>query len=185
MIEKGKKALDLGCGDGKLLRLLMEHKGVKGYGIEINPDMVIKCIDVGIPVVQGDIDTSLFEYADKTFDYVILNQTLQATDNPEKVLKEMLRIGKRVIIGFPNFGNWKIRMKMLFYGAMPISDTLPDKWYETPNIHLFTMRDFRDICRRLGVCILDRYYIRDHHIFQNGLFPNLTSDLCIFELEGF
>ncbi|MBN1900989.1 homoserine O-acetyltransferase [Candidatus Sumerlaeota bacterium] len=185
MIKKGKKVLDLGCGDGRLLRLLMEHKGVRGYGIEINPDMVVKCVEVGIPVVQGDIDTSLSEYADKTFDYVVLNQTLQATDNPEKVLKEMLRIGKKGVIGFPNFGNWKIRLKMLFNGAMPISETLPDKWYETRNIHLFTMRDFRDICRKLGVRILDRRYIRDHHIFQNGLFPNLTSDLCIFVLEGF
>lgn len=185
MIKTGAKVLDLGCGDGKLLQLLMAHKKVRGYGVEINPDMVIRCIEAGIPVVQADIDTSLSEYSDKAFDYVILNQTLQATDNPERVLKEMLRIGRRAIIGFPNFGHWKIRLKMLFKGAMPISEALPEKWYETPNIHLFTMRDFREICRKLGVKVIDRYYIRGERIVKTGVCPNLTSDLCIFKLEGF
>lgn len=184
LVKKGKKVLDLGSGDGRLLHLLMNYKAVRGYGVEIDPDMVIKCIDVGIPVVQGNIETGLSEYADKTFDYVILNQTLQATVNPERVLKEMMRIGRRVIIGFPNFGNWKIRLKMLFHGVMPISDTLPDKWYETPNIHLFTLRDFREICLNLGVRIIDCYSLRGHRIKRCGLFPNLLSDVCIFELEG-
>jgi methionine biosynthesis protein MetW len=185
MINPESKVLDLGCGDGKLLRLLMEFKKVRGYGVEINPDFVTKCVDVGIPVVQGDIDTSLSEYADGTFDYVVLNQTLQATHNPEGIMREMLRIGRRIIIGFPNFGNWKIRLKMLINGAMPVSATLPDKWYETPNIHLFTMADFHEICNKLGVRILDKYYLRRERIYKRGVFPNLTSELCIFELEGF
>jgi len=185
MINPESKVLDLGCGDGKLLRLLMEFKKVRGYGVEINPDSVIRCVEVGIPVVQGDIDTGLSEYADGTFDYVVLNQTLQATHNPEGVMREMLRIGRRIIIGFPNFGNWKIRLKMLIRGAMPVSATLPDRWYETPNIHLFTMTDFHEICNKLGVRILDKYYLRRERIYKKGIFTNLTSELCIFELEGF
>jgi len=184
MVRPETKVLDLGCGDGKLLHLLMERKGVKGYGVEIDPDMVIKCIEVGIPVVQGDIDSGLAEYTDKAFDYVIVNQTLQATRNPERVLQEMLRIGRRVIIGFPNFGNWKIRLKVLFHGAMPISTALPEKWYETRNIHLFTMRDFREICRSLGVAVTGSYFIRGGEIKRKDLLPNLSSELCIFELEG-
>jgi len=184
-IKKGKKVLDLGSGDGKLLRLLMQYKGVRGYGVEIEPEMVIRCIDAGIPVVQGDIDTSLSEYGDKSFDYVVLNQTLQATDNPERVLREMLRIGRRAIVGFPNFGNWKIRMKILFKGVMPVSDTLPEKWYETPNIHLFTLRDFREICEHLGVRIISCYFLSGKKTRKCGFLPNLVSELCIFELEGF
>ncbi len=184
-IKKESKVLDLGCGDGRLLRLLMEFKQVRGFGVEINPELVIRCVEMGIPVVQADIDKGLSEYADKTFDYVILNQTLQTTHNPEGVMKQMLRIGRRVIIGFPNFGNWKIRLKMLFNGAMPISAALPDKWYETPNIHLFTMADFSNICSNLGVRILDRYYLKKKKIYKGGIFPNLFSEICIFELEGF
>ncbi len=185
IVREGSRVLDLGCGDGKLLKILSEYKDCAGTGVEINPDMVIRGIEMGIPVVQGNIDVSLSEYSDRAYDYVILNQTLQATHNPERVLKEMVRIGHRAIIGFPNFGSWQIRLKVLLNGAMPISETLPDKWYETKNIHLFTMKDFHNICRTLGVKVLDRFYISGDKIYRTGFLPNLTSDLCIFVLEGF
>ncbi len=145
--------LDVGCGDGELLQLLAETRDADGRGIEISRDGVNECVARGLAVIQGDADTDLADYPDNTFDYVILSQTLQATRRPRWVLEQMLRIGKRVIVSFPNFGHWRIRGQLLWYGRMPVTRNLPVSWYDTPNIHFCTIRDFVDLARDLDVTI--------------------------------
>jgi len=151
MVEPGSKVLDVGCGDGELLRILAERGGVDGRGIELSREGVNECVAKGLAVVQGDADTDLVEYPDDGFDYVILSQTLQATRHPRQVLEHMLRIGRRAIVSFPNFGHWKIRLQILFGGRMPTTDNLPYTWYDTPNIHFCTIKDFRALCDVVGV----------------------------------
>ena len=146
MVAPGARVLDVGCGDGELLRILAETRGIDGRGIEISREGVNECVAKGLAVIQGDADTDLADYPDDTFDYVILSQTLQATWQPRHVLEHMLRIGQRAIVSFPNFGHWRIRLKLLFGGQMPKTGILPDSWYETPNIHFCTIKDFRDLC---------------------------------------
>lgn len=153
MVEHGARVLDVGCGDGELLRLLAETKDVDGRGIEISREGVNQCVAKGLAVIQGDADTDLADYPDDAFDYVILSQTLQATWQPRQVLEHMLRIGHTAIVSFPNFGHWKIRLKLLFLGRMPRTDMLPHSWYDTPNIHFCTIRDFRQLCDELGAKI--------------------------------
>src|SRR6266516_2563021 len=151
MVERGAKVLDVGCGDGELLRILAERRGVDGRGIEISREGVNECVAKGLAVIQGDADTDLVDYPDDAFDYVILSQTLQATRRPRDVLENMLRIGRRAIVSFPNFGHWRIRLQLLLNGAMPVTDNLPDSWYDSPNIHFCTIKDFRELCRVAGV----------------------------------
>jgi methionine biosynthesis protein MetW len=150
MVERGAKVLDVGCGDGELLKILTETRNVDGRGIEISREGVNECVAKGLAVIQGDADTDLVDYPDDAFDYVILSQTLQATWQPRHVLEHMLRIGRCVIVSFPNFGHWKIRLALLFGGRMPRTDNLPDTWYETPNIHFCTIKDFRELCGVVG-----------------------------------
>src|SRR6478609_7560853 len=152
MVERGSKVLDVGCGDGDLLQLL-ESRGIDGRGIELSREGVNHCVAKGLAVVQGDADTDLVDYPDNAFDYVILSQTLQATREPRKVLENMLRIGRRAIVSFPNFGHWRVRLQLLFRGRMPRTDTLNYAWYETPNIHLCTIRDFVSLLDEVGACI--------------------------------
>ena len=147
MVEPGTRVLDIGCGDGSLLRLLEDTKGVDGRGIELSQRGVNDAVAKGLSVVQGDADRDLVNYPDDGFDYVILSQTIQATRNPRLVLEELLRIGHRAIVSFPNFGHWKIRAQVAFGGHMPVTKTLTYPWYETPNIHLCTIRDFLKLCR--------------------------------------
>ena len=151
MVKHGAKVLDVGCGDGELLKILTETKDVDGRGIEISREGVNLCVAKGLAVIQGDADTDLVDYPNDSFDYVILSQTLQATWQPRVVLEHMLRIGERAIVSFPNFGHWKIRLKLLFTGRMPRTEHLPDTWYDTQNIHFCTIRDFRDLCQEIGV----------------------------------
>jgi methionine biosynthesis protein MetW len=150
MVERGARVLDVGCGDGQLLRILAERRGVDGRGIELSREGVNECVAKGLAVIQGDADTDLSDYPDDAFDFVILSQTLQATRQPREVLEHMLRIGRRAIVSFPNFGHWKIRLQIMLGGRMPRTDNLPDTWYDTPNIHFCTIKDFRDLCDVVG-----------------------------------
>src|SRR5215470_9862722 len=150
MVTPGARVLDIGCGDGTLLRLLAEKRGVDGRGIELSQAGVNSCVAQGLSVIQGDADTDLVHYPDLAFDFAILSQTLQATYSPRHVIEQLLRIGKRAIVSFPNFGHWRVRTQLLFDGRMPRTDNLPDRWYDTPNIHLCTIKDFLGLCRDVG-----------------------------------
>lgn len=151
MVEPGSRVLDVGCGDGALLDLLARTRGVDGRGIEISQHGVNECVARGLPVIQGDADTDLVYYPDDAFDYVILSQTLQATERPKDVLKHLVRIGRRAIVTVPNFGHYRIRLQFLLRGRMPITEDLPYSWYDTPNIHFCTIRDFVELSREPDV----------------------------------
>src|SRR5271167_3394401 len=142
MVERGSKVLDVGCGDGELLRILAERRDVDGRGIELSREGVNECVAKGLAVIQGDADTDLADYPDDAFDYVILSQTLQATRQPRVVLEHLLRIGRRAIVSVPNFGHWRIRAQVALLGRMPITKSLSHSWYDTPNIHFCTIKDF-------------------------------------------
>ena len=151
MVDQGARVLDVGCGDGELLRLLGETRGVDGRGIELSREGVNRCVGKGLAVVQGDADTDLANYPDDAFDYVILSQTLQATRQPKVVLENLLRIGRSAIVSFPNFGFWRMRMQLLVGGRMPRTENLPATWYDTPNIHFCTIKDFVHLCDEINV----------------------------------
>ncbi|MHA1517817.1 MAG: methionine biosynthesis protein MetW [Alphaproteobacteria bacterium] len=150
MVAPGSRVLDIGCGDGTLLRLLAEKRGVDGRGVELGQAGVNQCVAQGLAVIQGNADTDLAYYPDLAFDYVILSQTIQATHNPSLVLEQLLRIGKRVVVSFPNFGHWRVRAQLMFGGHMPRTDNLPESWYATPNIHFCTIKDFLALCDEVG-----------------------------------
>jgi methionine biosynthesis protein MetW len=153
MVAPRTRVLDVGCGDGTLLRLLAEMRDVDGRGIEISQRGVNDCVAKGLSVIQGDADADLADYPDDAFDYVILSQTLQATRQPRAVMEHMLRIGRRAIVSFPNFGHWRIRAQLAFKGRMPVTNNLSHAWYETPNIHFCTIRDFVVLTREIGARI--------------------------------
>lgn len=153
LVREGARVLDVGCGEGELLELLRDRRQVDGRGVEISQAGVNACVARGLSVVQGDADRDLGDYPDDSFDYVILSQTIQATRNPREVLGQMKRIGRRVVVSFPNFGHWKIRLQLLLSGRMPVTRTLADEWYDTPNIHLCTVRDFLDLCEAENLAI--------------------------------
>jgi methionine biosynthesis protein MetW len=146
MVKPGSRVLDVGCGDGVLLRILAEKHGVDGRGIELSQAGVNSCVAQGLAVIQGDADTDLAYYPDLAFDYAILSQTIQATYSPRHVLEQLLRIGKHAVVSFPNFGHWRVRTQLMFGGHMPRTDNLPERWYDTPNIHLCTIKDFLGLC---------------------------------------
>jgi len=147
LVESNSTVLDLGCGDGILLKLL-KNKGINARGVEINQEKVIQCLEKGLSVIQGDIDEGLIEYPDNSYDYVILNQALQCTEKPDYVIQEMLRVGKKIVVSFPNFAYWRVRFYLFFHGQMPKSKILPFEWYNTPNIHLLTLKDFYEFAHK-------------------------------------
>ena len=186
MIEENSRVLDLGCGNGELLKLLKERKKVKGNGIEIDQRGVIQCLEKGLSVIQGDIDDGLKQFPDKSYDYVILNQTLQSTYNPDFVLEEMLRVGKKCVVSFPNFAYWRIRCELFFKGHMPKSKILPFEWYNTPNIHLLTIKDFFEFSKEHNIKILEGIYTTNAIIrkgIQYNIFSNFFAEEVIFVIS--
>jgi methionine biosynthesis protein MetW len=149
MVARGSRVLDVGCGDGALLQLLADTKNVDGRGIEITRERVNACVARGLSVIQGDADRDLADYPDDAFDHAILSLTIQATRQPKIVLEHLLRIGRRAIVSFPNFGHWQVRARLLFTGRMPVTKNLPEAWYVSPNAHLCTIKDFADLCRAI------------------------------------
>jgi methionine biosynthesis protein MetW len=150
MVTPGARVLDVGCGDGALLQLLADTRSTDGRGIEISRERVNACVSRGLSVIQGDADYDLDDYPDDAFDFAILSLTIQATRRPKPVLENLMRIGRHAIVSFPNFGHWQVRMRLLLTGRMPVTQNLPDPWYETPNAHLCTIKDFADLCRTVN-----------------------------------
>lgn len=185
MIEEGASVLDLGCGDGTLIKML-KGKNIHARGIDINQENIVRCLEKGLSVIQGDIDEGLQEYPDKSYDYVILNQTLQSTEKPDFVVNEMLRVGEKVVVSFPNFGYWKVRFYLMFRGKMPKSRILPFQWYDTPNIHLLTIEDFYDFARLNNFKIEQKISMTKakvrNSIFHK-IFDNLFTEEVIFVIS--
>jgi methionine biosynthesis protein MetW len=181
LIPSGSTVLDLGCGAGELLYALIKEKNARGQGIEIDEQAIYQCVAKGLNVLHGDIDTGLSEYQNKSFDYVILNQSLQQVMHFETVLTETLRVGKKVIVGFPNFAYYKARIQLFFFGKAPITPSLPYSWYDSPNIHFLSIADFLDFCRARAITIERRMYLGEKT--QVILFPNLRATIGIFLLS--
>jgi methionine biosynthesis protein MetW len=180
-IEEGASVLDLGCGDGALLAHLTSQKQVRAQGIELSEQAIIRCVAEGLNVFQQDIDTGLSEYADNSFDYVILNQTLQQVKKPDFVLQEALRVAKKVIVGIPNFAHYKVRTSIFFKGRVPVTAALPFQWYDTPNLHFLSINDFRDYCKNKNVTIECSFFRTDNG--QVKLLPNLIAEYGYFLLS--
>lgn len=181
LIEPGSKVLDLGCGEGELLEWLMENKNVRASGVELNRERVQKAIARGVSVYQGDIDQGLIDYPPKTFDYVILSQTLQQTRNPLQVLKEMLRVGQQIIVAFPNFGHWRVRVSHLTSGRAPRTALFPYAWYDSPNIHFLTVDDFEEFCRDQNWMVERRYFLSGNR--RVSLLPNLMAEIAVYMIR--
>lgn len=179
-VKPGAHVLDLGCGDGSLLRYLRQARGASGYGIEIDDAKVLASVKNGTNVLQGDLESGLSAFESDSFDYVILSQTLQAVRHTERIIRDMLRVGREGIVTFPNFGYWRHRLQILA-GHMPVSKELPYEWYDTPNIHLFTIRDFEEFCRRQGVRILERAVMDKGRPVSWA--PNLRGSLAVYRFD--
>jgi methionine biosynthesis protein MetW len=186
-IENGTRVLDVGCGDGVLIEYLKKEKNIDVRGLEISKDKVQKCISKGLTVIEGNAEIDLKQFPDNSFDYVVLSQTLQAFINPELVIKELLRVGKRAIVTIPNFGFWKIRLHLLIKGTMPVTKTLPDEWHNTPNLHMCTIKDFVEFSNKINFKIFKSIAMnkkRTSLINNKNLFTkNLFSELGIFLIE--
>ena len=182
-VEPGARVLDLGCGDGTLLHDLIERKGVEGCGIDADVEQVRRCIARGVPVYHGDMLEGMAMYGDGRFDCVVLSQTLQQTMQPRRVVQEMMRVGRRGIISFPNFAHWSVRLRLLVRGTMPVTPVLPYSWHDTPNIHMLTIRDFLRLCRDLGLAVVDRAFLTRGWRRLRGPLPNLRASMAIFVVQ--
>ena len=185
-IREGSTVLGLGCGEGELLYYLKQEKNVRETGIEINETKVSKCIEKGLSVLQGDINEEIVDYQDKSFDYIILSQTMQQVYDPESLLREILRVGRKAIVSFPNFGHLKIRFQLLFTGRAPVTRELPYQWYDTPNIRVLSMEDFKIFAKKIGFNIYNEAAIKPGEKIHEGkkitFLPNLFATYGIFEI---
>jgi methionine biosynthesis protein MetW len=179
-VQPGAHVLDLGCGDGSLLRYLRETRGASGYGIEIDDEKVLACVKHGVNVLQADLESGLSGFESDQFDYVILSLTLQAVRHTERLVREMLRVGREGIVTFPNFGYWRHRLQVLA-GRMPVSKELPYQWYDTPNVHLFTITDFEIFCAGHGIRILERRVLDEGR--EVAFLPNLLGALAVYRFD--
>jgi len=180
-VRKEASVLDLGCGEGELLAILVKQKQVLAQGIELSETAIQRCVAEGLSVFQQDIDTGLSEYADDSFDYVIINQTLPQVKKPDFVLKEALRVGKRAVVSFPNFVQATARLQIFFKGKVPVTRALPYDWYDTPNLHFLSIADFRDYCKKRSIHIEESAFIKKNDTVK--LFPNLFADVGLFLLN--
>ena len=187
LIEDNKKVLDVGCADGTLMQFLKENKNINVRGLEISKDKVQECIAKGLTVIEGNAEKDLKQFPDKSFDYVVLSQTLQAFLSPELVLDELLRVGKKAIVTIPNFGNWKVRLHLLFKGTMPITKSLPEQWHSTPNLHMCTIKDFVNFIKSKEIKMIKTLALNNNNvsnITNNNLgTKNLFADLGIFLIK--
>ena len=187
LIEDNKKVLDVGCADGTLMQFLKENKNINVRGLEISKDKAQECIAKGLTVIEGNAEKDLKQFPDKSFDYVVLSQTLQAFLNPELVLDELLRVGKKAIVTIPNFGNWQVRLHLLFKGTMPITKSLPEQWHSTPNLHMCTIKDFVNFIKFKEIKMIKTLALNSNNtsnITTNNLgIKNLFADLGIFLIE--
>ncbi len=181
-IPEGGGVLDLGCGGGELLARLMRERGVRGQGVELDPEAVVACVKRGVPVLQSDLDAGLRGFADRSFDAVILEETLQTLHRPLRILEEMLRVGRVGVVSFPNFGAWRVRLELALAGRMPVTPRLPHRWHNTPNIHLFTIRDFVEWIDAAGVRVARAYALRGEAIAPLAEDDNLQADEALFFL---
>ncbi len=183
-IETGSRVLDLGCGDGALLAWLQREKGVRALGLEIDPANIERCLASGVTVLEQNLDQGLANFESGSFDTVLLAQTLQALANPAKLVDEMLRIGKKGIVTFPNFGNWKSRLDLLLRGRMPVSEFMPHQWHDTPNIHFCTVQDFDELCHASDIRVLARTVVNSRHegSWAMRAWPNFLGEIAIYHI---
>ena len=184
-VPENARILDLGCGDGTLLKRLYEQKGANGYGLEIDRQRIVQCLERGVNVIEQDLNEGLNNFPDDSFDVVIMTQTLQAMHRPDQVLEAMLRIGRNCIVTFPNFGNWRARLHLALKGRMPVTKQLAYQWYDTPNIHFCTVKDFDALCRAKQIKTLDRAMVAEHKpdAWFKNLDANLFSETAIYHLS--
>ena len=184
LLPNNTRVLDVGCGDGALMDFLVKEKNIEVRGLELNQDNVQECIYKGLPVIQGNAETELYQFPKQSFDYVVLSQTLQAFYQPDKVLRELLRIGKSVVVSIPNFGYWKVRTSLLFFGKMPVTKTLPNTWFNTPNLHMCTIKDLFNYCEDQNITIKKVIGVNENKISlikkSNLEMKNLFSKLGVF-----